>query len=361
MSNLNRKFCLFVRQDLADLKNDFFDNEELYGMKSDTYMYRDLRNYYKQNNIDLNTQITNLPEDCEVVICVNETEYFVNYKRSKNNRLLVLILTEPPVYNEMDWKHERHLLFDKVFTYDSDLIESDLTKYIHINYPIDIEFIIKKSYPSEKEFNLKKHACLVASAISITKPPLKHKSLLYERYKILKWYNRYRPNQLDFYSRTNPTIKFKNFRGASLINKISKTGSEKIGKLLFKYSISKVYKGAIPSLNKNSTLSNYKFNYCLENTHSIKGLISEKIFDCFLSQTIPIYLGASDIENYIPKNTYILFSDYKNISDLNHYLTKMEHSTYLQYLKNATNFLLTAHNLFSTQTFVKKIYNETTS
>ena len=33
----------------------------------------------------------------------------------------------------------------------------------------------------------------------------------------------------------------------------------------------------------------------------MKGYISEKIFDCFYSGTIPIYLGAKDVKTIFPK------------------------------------------------------------
>jgi hypothetical protein len=97
------KYCLFLRDDLLVHTRDIFDAETLYGMKSDMYMYTELKNYLHSQNIFLNTQNIHPPESCEVVICVNETPFFETYKRSSINKLLILILTEPPVYNAKDW------------------------------------------------------------------------------------------------------------------------------------------------------------------------------------------------------------------------------------------------------------------
>ncbi len=353
------RYCLYVREDLALLKDDFFNKADLNGMKSDTYMYKDLKQFLSDKGIDLNTQFINKPEESDVVICLNETEYFTHYERRKMNRLIILILTEPPVYNSIDWSKERHVFFDKILTYDSDLVNENPSKYFHINFPIDLNFNSSSDFPGEDDFNKKSLASLIAGAISITKGPDSKKSLLFERYKILKWYNKNDPSSLDFYSRISPLNKFEYFRGASLINKINRNITLSIARFLFKKNIAKVYKGAIPSLNKNDVLGDYKFNFCLENSYGIKGLISEKIFDCFIGRTIPIYFGAPDILQYIPKDCLILYTDFKGIKDLNNFLKQMNYNTYLQYLKNADKFLNTAKDIFSTKTFVQSIYNET--
>ncbi|MBL7919632.1 MAG: hypothetical protein JNJ40_04915 [Bacteroidia bacterium] len=351
------KYCLFVREDLALLKEDFFNSTELNGMKSDTYMYRDLKKYLKEKGIDLNTQLINKPEDCEVVICLNETGFFVNYKRSQTNKLLTLILTEPPVYNFTDWAIERHTYFDKVFTYDSDVVKRDPLKYVHVNFPIDLNYSIINEPISEADFNNKKLSSLVAGAITITHSADSLRSLLFERYKIIKWYNKNHPDDLDFYSRLSPLNKFEHFKGASFINKISVKLTRSIAKILFGKNIAKVYKGAIASLDKNKTLASYKFNFCLENSHGIKGLISEKIFDCFIGRTIPVYYGAPDIEHYIPKKCFILYTDFSSLKDLHSHLLKMDYKTYIQYLESASEFLKTSEKIFSTKTFIDKIYN----
>ena len=352
------KYCLFLREDLAALKDDFFDKEDLHGMKADTYMYKELRNFLRAKGIDLNTQHINKPEESEVIICLNETKYFQTYERNKTNRLILLILTEPPVYNFVDWSEERHAYFDKVLSYDSDLITKNPLKYKQINYPIDLGTSSQNTIPGIEEFNNKKLSSLIAGAFSITKSSPDKKSLLFERYKILKWFHKNHPDALDYFSRANPVEKFKYFRGASLLNHININLSRKIAEKLFDMRIKKVYRGAIPSLDKNLVLAQYKFNFCLENSHGIKGLISEKIFDCFMANTIPIYYGAPDIENYIPKNCFILYSDFKTLENLFVFLKQMDYTTYVHYLESASRFLETAKDVFSTTKFIENISKE---
>jgi hypothetical protein len=59
----------------------------------------------------------------------------------------------------------------------------------------------------------------------------------------------------------------------------------------------------------------YKFIICFENSKS-NGYITEKIFNVFLSKSIPIYDGAPNINNYINKNSYISYDDTKIIDKI---------------------------------------------
>lgn len=63
-----------------------------------------------------------------------------------------------------------------------------------------------------------------------------------------------------------------------------------------------IYKGACDS--KYEVLSRHKFSLCFENM-AMQGYVTEKIFDCFYAGTVPLYLGAPDIEDLIPASAYI--------------------------------------------------------
>ena len=55
---------------------------------------------------------------------------------------------------------------------------------------------------------------------------------------------------------------------------------------------------------KRGVLSRYRFCLCYENT-AFPGYITEKIFDCFVAGTIPVYLGAPDVKNWIPAEAFV--------------------------------------------------------
>ena len=53
---VRKKFCLYVRQDPALLSNQIFKTDVLYGMKSDGYMFVQLKNDLENLQIELSTQ-----------------------------------------------------------------------------------------------------------------------------------------------------------------------------------------------------------------------------------------------------------------------------------------------------------------
>jgi alpha(1,3/1,4) fucosyltransferase len=352
-----KKWCMYVRPDLAAMGDRFFEAAELHGMKTDLYMYTALRDRLRTMGVDLHTQSRHAPEESDVVICLNETDFFTSYRRDPRNKKLMLILTEPPVYNMKDWDPSRHRLFDVVFTYDNALVESDRVLYRLIHFPVLLPE--PPPVPSEKEFLAKSLSCIVAGAISITRSKREDGSLLFERYRIIKWYNRHHPDDLHFYSRTSPLPKFRHFRGAALLGRFMPALTDRIGSRMYDRNAARVYKGAIPALEKGRVMSAYRFNYCLENTQGIRGLISEKIFDCFAAGTVPIYFGAPDIATHIPSSCYMLYEAHKGLPELHRAISSVTYGKYLEYLSEARKFMTSDRiRAFGTDHFVDTIIAE---
>ncbi|MCP4179886.1 MAG: hypothetical protein GY756_19160 [bacterium] len=97
------------------------------------------------------------------------------------------------------------------------------------------------------------------------------------------------------------------------------------------------YKGCVNS--KLETLKNYKFSICYENISGMNGLLSEKIFDCFYANTIPIFWGAENVTDYIPKNCFIDKREYSNYETLLEYLESMEEKEYNDYISAIDTYL----------------------
>src|SRR5207244_2755686 len=84
---------------------------------------------------------------------------------------------------------------------------------------------------------------------------------------------------------------------------------------------------------------NYKFCFCYENMGEQEGYITEKIFDSFTAGCVPIYLGATNITSYIPKECFIDRRDFASESDLYDFLKSIDRGTYNGYLKAIRSFL----------------------
>lgn len=82
-----------------------------------------------------------------------------------------------------------------------------------------------------------------------------------------------------------------------------------------------VYKGACQS--KYEVLSSYEYALCFENM-VMKGYVTEKIFDCLYAGTIPLYLGATDISELIPEDTYIDCRQFTSWEQMQEILMKMQ-------------------------------------
>jgi len=101
--------------------------------------------------------------------------------------------------------------------------------------------------------------------------------------------------------------------------------------------------------NKIKFLKSYKFSIAMENSDS-DGYFSEKIFDSYLSGTIPIYYGDYMLDEYFNPKSYILIRGEKDMQHKIDYIKRIDNdeNLYKSFLKekviNTINIL--------------KIYNE---
>ncbi len=122
-------------------------------------------------------------------------------------------------------------------------------------------------------------------------------------------------------------------------------------------SIKKSWRGMIPlgEQEKIVAISRYKFAICFENSEYC-GYVSEKIFHCIFADTVPIYLGAPDITDYVPANCFIDMRKFKDYSELLKFLRGISEAERATYVKNMENYIEKERNgLFSPRVFAEKI------
>ncbi len=90
---------------------------------------------------------------------------------------------------------------------------------------------------------------------------------------------------------------------------------------------------------KIETLGEYKFCICYENMGNQRGYITEKLFDCFIGGCVPIYLGATNVTDYIPADTFIDARNFRTYNELYAFLKSMDRKTHEAYLEAANRFL----------------------
>lgn len=109
--------------------------------------------------------------------------------------------------------------------------------------------------------------------------------------------------------------------------------------------------------DKLGTLRHFRFTLCFENC-VFPGYVTEKIFDCFLAGCIPVYFGAPDITDFIPKESFIDFREFANYADLERFLRDMSELDFQKYIRAARDFLASQEfNKFTGDCFVNEILN----
>ena len=318
--------------------NDRLFNPELNDKLFDGrgYKYIILKNELKKYNIDLSTHDINSPEISDIVIYIDTNKLPINY--SKKNYLLLI---EPPSVLPNNFLKKNHIYFNKIFTWKDDLVDNK--KYFKMYFSFDL----KRKYDPKK---IKDKFCVM---ITRKKFSSYHNEAYSIRYKIIQWFNLNKRNKLDLYGYDWDSFLFKKFP-FTFFNRF-----KIIKKILHNFFEAKleVYKGEL--LSKFDVLPSYKFCICYENIYDIEGYITEKLFDCFFSRTVPVYLGANNVEKFIPENCFIDGRKFKTPKELYSQIRSIGIKEYNQYIESIENFLVSDKSkVFDSRYNSKLIVNE---
>jgi len=225
---------------------------------------------------------------------------------------LILFLWEPPSVLPENFNRENHHLFSKVYTWNDALVDGE--KYFKFYYPV-----FRSQIPDPIGFHFKRLCTMVACNKTSSYP----NELYSKRRQVIDFFERFPCPDFDLFGKWWPR---------SL----------------------KTYQGPIDK--KVDVLKYYKFCFAYENVEDIPGYITEKIFDCFQAGTVPIYLGAPNIEQYIPKNCMINRADFVSDQDLYEAIEKVSAAEYAEYMKNIRIFLESdLAKLYSIENFIQTV------
>jgi len=234
-----------------------------------------------------------------------------------SGKKLILIAYEPPTVMQEMYEPCMLSCFSRVLTWDDSRVDN--VKFFKFCYPYLLPLM--QDVPS---FSKKKFLTMVVRY----KRAAGENELYSERLRMVRYFEKHPKLGFEFYGLRWPRRKFSTYRGAI------PGGRE--GKL--------------------DILKHYRFCIAYENTKGTPGYITEKIFDCFAAGVVPIYWGASNIEQYIPKNCYILRENFASTKSLVTYLEHMTEAEYISYLSNARKFLSSpAARQFSSEKMVETI------
>jgi hypothetical protein len=316
---------------------EYFSN----GLKNYLFMFAELRRHLEAHGINLATQDIHPVAESPIVIAIDQVTFFQSYQRQLGQQLY-LIINEPATYFPQVWERRNHVVFDRIFTYDYTLADGHDTAYVHHYFALDLADYSPPAPVSEVEFAQRKLLVLIAGMLELNKPQLGSPSLLYERYRTLRWFGQYLPAQFAFFSRGIEDKIYRSFPGLGMLQQMLPsrvTGViANVVASLRRRRIENLNNGPVPAQGKLRVLRGYRFVLCYENSR-LPGYVSEKIFDGLLAGSVPVYLGEPHIERFVPSACFVDRRAFGSDAELAAFLQGITYPQYVRYLAAAQQFL----------------------
>ena len=258
---------------------------------------------------------------------IPEIEIHATHATKTFNKNSYLLFPDTHLINFNNNKDFMSKNYKKIFTWNNECLSDK--KFIKVNTPKEIKY-------DKKIFNFNKRKQLVMLASNKIYTKKNYRDLYYERIKIVNWFETHKKSKFDLFGMDWDLPMVKSGILGRIIRKIYKFG-------IYSYNSPKNYKGIV--LDKKQCLKNYKYCFCFENS-DIDGYMGDLIWDCFMSGTIPIYLGSKTYEKYIPKNCTINFRKFLNIKNLERYINNIDSREYTKMKKNLEIFLKSKKKIY---------------
>jgi hypothetical protein len=247
--------------------------------------------------------------------------------------IVVPILWEHPCLDEMQ----------AIFTWDDTLINSS-PRYLKLNFPYDVpplETLWFERQTPQAFLEAKTHGITLINGHKVA---LAKGELYQERIRLIRYLERYHPQQFDLYG--TGWNEMAGLVGArtlkwNLLRRLRTWSPKSLRPVLFDETITfkpyPSYKGSV--VDKLATLAQYRFAICYENAYNRKGYITEKLWDCLVAGCIPVYWGAPNIHEYFPTACYVDVTRFPNHKALIDYLLNMPEAEQLALLEAGATFL----------------------
>ncbi len=298
--------------------------------------YYKLYETFKEAGFDIATDDINPIERSDIVIYTDMPKKLPSEDMVAKS---FLIMMESPLVRPENLDLKKHRYFHKVFTW-SDLL-ADGQNYLKFSYA----FTIPTSIPKKLD---KEHlCCLIVGNKSSTHPD----ELYSERRAVVRWFEQHHPEEFSLFGTGWDEY---TFRGPKLIRAFNRIPFVKQSMQRLFGDVYPSYRGRVSS--KNVTMQDYRFAIAYENIKDQEGYITEKVFDAFFAGCVPIYLGANNITDYIPKRCFVDKKDFETYEALYTFISTMEKQRYLEYLDAIEVFLNSAAaDPFRVESFAKTI------
>jgi hypothetical protein len=301
--------------------------------------FNQLKQTFESNNEAIHTlDLCSLDDITGCIMVDIDYDYLDRLLSLDDPPVLIYVMREPPSVlpeNSSTQLIRLASLFDAVLTWNPSL--SVLDSVVEYNIPQYLQPVTGSQPPAFSEQSL-------LTNISSRKHSDHPEELYSEREVVIRYYDRNHPESFNLFGR------YWNQRPRP---------AEIFYDKQFSYETYQVYRGLAES--KRDVYLDHKFALCFENMTGIDGYVTEKIFDCFRGQTVPIYWGAEDIERYVPPETFVDYRDFGSPKALHEYISSIDRDRYQDYLDAADEFISEDADHVSTERYAQQIYNAATN
>jgi hypothetical protein len=260
--------------------------------------------------------------------------------------LQVLFRFEPSVVIPETWQPQHLTHVDVIFTWDDDFIDEQ--RCFKLNYSYDLRpGRLWYLHASAEDWYRQKTRFL--TLINGHKLSFQPGELYSKRLEWIRYMEAQAPDRFDLYGTqwAQPIGLVGGINGRyKLLKKLyrnlplPKGLKNQIFPHYFSFKPFPSYRGTIQ--DKIEVLGRYHFAICYENCETHAGYVTEKIWDSLVSGTIPVYLGATNIERYIPKSCFIDARDWKTPRAIYAHLNTISASEYVERLGAIQELLSTS-------------------
>jgi hypothetical protein len=290
------------------LQHEYY-NDRLFELNKS--LWGKARQRFAQANILLTTDLKYLNDklDCYVVFNAPASAHAQRMMQSKSVKK-ILMAWEPPTVSPQNYHSNVWRQFDRVMTYNGSYVKN--SKFKKFNYCFSLS--APQKYHAMED---RKLCTLIAS----NKQGAAQNSIYPLRAQIVDYFIQKATHDFDLWGHG--------------------------------WQISPVYKGIVD--DKLACMAKYKYAFCFENSCE-NDYVTEKIFDAFSAGCVPIYLGAPNIDQYIPTSCFVDYRDFASLDELYTYLKNMSVTEYEEYLYSARTYLESPQaRIFSYDYFIERL------
>jgi hypothetical protein len=299
--------------------------------------YQKLRQEFLRNGVELNTEDVNSGKKVAF-------ELYINCCRQTPKARAYVYLYENPLIRLINRNRRMLDRYAKWFTWDGDLLDDD--RAVRLFYPNQLE-------PADHKGPQERPLFLVLVTTNNAIKDYDPREQFGARVEIIKWYERHAPNDFHLFGRGWDCPAALSGRWGQICNQARKI----IARVFPVKSPFATWRGPVAS--KSELLTRTRFSLAYENSRDLPGYITEKLFDCFRSGCVPVYIGPKEIHDYVPADCFIDGRKFPTTAALHSHLLTIDDAAYRGYQERIRAYLRSeqAHP-FSQDHFAEVIVRE---